>query len=142
MQVNKILVPVSGGDADEEAIRLACTLGKQHKSQIYAVYVIVIQLIFPLEAEVKSETEKAEKVLEDIQKLAEAQSCNIQGIILQTREAGLPIINVAKEYDIDLIIIGIKHMTRFGQFSLGSTVPYILKNAPCRVILYRQYTPQ
>jgi nucleotide-binding universal stress UspA family protein len=142
MQVRKILIPVSGDEADEEAIRLACKLGKQHKSQIYAVYVIIMRLTFPLEAEIKSETEKAEKALEHIQNLAEEQSCTTQGIILQTREAGPPIINVAKEYGVDLILIGIKHMTLFGQFSLGSTVPYILKNAPCRVILYRQHTPQ
>ena len=25
-----------------------------------------------------------------------------------------------------------------GQFSLGNAVPYVLKNAPCRVILYHQ----
>jgi hypothetical protein len=26
---------------------------------------------------------------------------------------------------------------RFGEFSLGEVVPYVLKNSPCRVILYQ-----
>jgi nucleotide-binding universal stress UspA family protein len=37
-----------------------------------------------------------------------------------------------------LILMGIKYKRRFGQFSLGSVVPYVLKNAPCPVILYQQ----
>jgi nucleotide-binding universal stress UspA family protein len=42
------------------------------------------------------------------------------------------------ERGIDLILMGIKYKRSFGQFSLGSVVPYVLKNAPCPVILYQQ----
>ena len=42
MEFHKILVPVSGTEADDEAIRLACRLAKKDKSKIYAVYVIYI----------------------------------------------------------------------------------------------------
>jgi nucleotide-binding universal stress UspA family protein len=141
MQVRKILIPVSGEEADDEAIRLACTLGKQHKCEIYVVYVITIQRALPVEMELKPETEKAEQVLAHIKELAEVQSQRIQSSILQTREAGQAIIDAAKAYGADLILIGSRHMERFGRFNLGSTIPYILKNAPCRVILYQQHTP-
>ena len=39
---------------------------------------------------------------------------------------------------IDLILMGITYKVRFGQFSLGNVVPYVLKNSPCPVILYQQ----
>jgi len=34
--------------------------------------------------------------------------------------------------------MGVTYKRRFGQFSLGNVVPYVLKNAPCRVILYHE----
>ena len=59
---------------------------------------------------------------------------------LQAREAGPAIIDEAVEREVDLILMGVKYKRRFGQFSLGNVVPYVLKNAPCPVILYHQST--
>jgi len=42
MEFEKILVPVGGTEADEEAMRLACRLAKKDKGKIWAVYVITI----------------------------------------------------------------------------------------------------
>ena len=49
-----------------------------------------------------------------------------------------PIVDEAIEREVDLILISVTYKTRFGEFSLGDVVPYVLKNAPCRVILYHQ----
>ena len=46
------------------------------------------------------------------------------------------IIDEAVERGVDLILMGISYKRRFGQFSLGNVIPYVLKNAPCPVILY------
>ena len=58
--------------------------------------------------------------------------------VLQAREAGPAIIDEAAEREINLILMGISYKRRFGQFSLGNVVPYVLKNSPCPVILYQQ----
>jgi len=42
------------------------------------------------------------------------------------------------EQGIDLIIIGMPYKKRFGEFELGTIVPYVLKNAPCRVLIWRE----
>ena len=141
MELNKILVTVSGSEADEEAMKLACRLAKQQKCQIYAVYVVTIKRTLPIEAEIESEIGKAEKILDRIETVAEEQDMEIDTDILQSREAGAAIVDEAIERGVDLILMGIKYKKRFGQFSLGSTAPYVLKNAPCRVILYQQYAP-
>jgi len=70
--------------------------------------------------------------------LPEEQDFEIETDLLQAREAGPTIIDEAIEHEVDLILLGIKYKRRFGQFNLGSVVPYVLKNAPCRVILYQQ----
>ena len=141
MEFHKILVPISGTEVDDEAMRLACRLAKQHKSKIYTVYVVTIKRSMPLEAEIPPEIEKAEALLDHIESVAEEQDCETETDILQGREAGPAIVDEAVEQGIDLILMGVKYKRRFGQFSLGHTVPYVLKNAPCRVILYQQYAP-
>ena len=131
-------MPVIGTEADDEAMKLACRLAKKNKSKILAIYSIKIKRALPLDAEISSEIQKAEAVLDHIEIIAEEQDYEIDTDILQAREAGPAIIDEAMERGADLILMGIKHKTHFGQFSLGHVVPYVLKNAPCPVILYQQ----
>ena len=141
MKFKNILVPVSGTNVDEEAIRLACRLAKVDKAKIWAVYVIPIQRTLPLDVEIETEVQKAEGVLDRIERVAKGDNYVIETDLLQAREAGPTIVDEAIEREVDLILMGVSYKRRFGQFSLGSVVPYVLKNAPCRVILYHQYIP-
>jgi len=141
VEFHKILVPVMGTEADEEAVKLACRLiKKRNKGKIWAVYVITIKRTLPLDAEMESEIKKAEGILDHVEMTAEEEGCEIDTDILQAREASLAIVDEAVEQGVDLIVMGVTYGTRFGQFSLGSVVPYVLKNAPCRVILDHQPT--
>ena len=138
MEFHKILVPVIGTEADEEAMKLACRLAKKNKAEILAVYVIAIKRALPLDAEIESEIRKAEGILDHIEVVAEEQDCEVVTDLLQAREVAPTIIDEAVEREVDLILMGVTYEKRFGQFSLGDVVPYVLKNAPCRVILYHQ----
>ncbi len=139
MEFKKILVPVIGTEADDEAVRLACRLARGNKGKIWAVYVVTVKRTLPLDAEIELEIRKAEEILDHTETIAEEQDYEIETDLLQAREAGPTIVDEAVEREVDLILIGIEYKRRFGQFSLGSVVPYVLKNAPCRVILYHQY---
>ncbi len=139
MQFNKILVPVAGTKADEEAMELACTLARaKNKGLIYAVHVIPVDRSLPLDSEIESEIGKADSILAHTELLAQEHGCRIETDLLQAREVGPAIIDEAIEREVDLILIGVSYKKHFGQFSLGDVVPYVLKNAPCRVILYHQ----
>ncbi|MBA7646993.1 hypothetical protein ES703_54761 [subsurface metagenome] len=141
MEFHNVLVPVTGTEADEEAMKLACRLAKKNKAKIRAVYVITVKRTLPLDAEIEPEVQKAEGILDYIERVAEEQDYEVETDLLQAREAGPTIVDDAVEQEADLILMGVKYKRRFGQFSLGSTVLYVLRNAPCRVILYHQYTP-
>ena len=138
MAFKNILVPTVGTEADEEAIQLACRLAKKDKGKIWAVYVVAIKRSLPLDAEIESEIKEAETILDHIEEVAEDQDYEIETDILQARDAGPAIIDEAVERKVDLILMGVKHKRRFGQFSLGDVVPYVLKNAPCPVLLYQK----
>jgi nucleotide-binding universal stress UspA family protein len=135
----RILVPVTGTDADDETIRTACWIAKRDKSRLFAMYVITIKRSLPLEAEIESETRRAEEILGRMEKIAEDEDYMIETDLLQAREIAPTIIDQAVDRKIDLILMGVKPQSRFGQFSLGSIVPYILRDAPCQVMLFTQY---
>ena len=138
MEFHRILVPVIGTGAADYAVGLACGLAKKQKALIYAAYVIPIERTLPLDVEIEGEIQKAEDILNHIERVAEAQDYKIETELLQAREAGPAIINEAIEREVDLILMGVEYKKRFGKFSLGDVVPYVLENAPCRVILYHQ----
>jgi len=138
MEFKKILVPIAGTEVDEEAMKLACRLGKKDKGKVWAVSVIAVKRALPLDAEIDSEIQSAEDVLDRVERVAEEEDFEVETDVLQAREAGPAIVDEAVERGVDLILMGIKYKRRFGQFSLGSVVPYVLKNAPCPVILYQQ----
>ena len=138
MEFRNILVPVIGTEADEEAIVLACGMAKENKGKIWAVYVITVKRALPLDAEIESEIKKSETVMDHLEDVAEEQDYEIETDLLQAREVGPAIVDEAAEREVDLILMGVTYERRFGQFTLGNIVPYVLKNAPCRVILYHK----
>jgi len=139
MDFHNILVPVAGARADEGAIELACTLANQKNgSRIFAVHVIPVERSLPLDTEIESEIGRAETILAHIEEIAKEHNCLIETDILQAREVGPAIIDEATEREVDLILIGVTYKKHFGQFCLGDVLPYVLENAPCRVLLDHQ----
>jgi nucleotide-binding universal stress UspA family protein len=134
----KILVPVVGSNADAETIKLACRLAKKDKGKVWAVSVVTIKRALPLDAEVDSEIKKAEEILDKVENIAAEEDYEVETDVLQARDVGPAIVDEAVERGVSLILMGVAYKQRFGQFSLGNVVPYVLKNSPCPVILYQQ----
>ena len=137
VKTKRILVPVSGNSVDEEVVRLACNLAKKPKARVCVVYVIEVERSLPLDARLDSEAKKAEAVLGNAEDIAAEEHCEIETDLLQAREAGPGIVDEAMERGVDLIIMGIAYKRHLGAFDLGKTAPYVLKEAPCHVLLYR-----
>lgn len=142
MEFHKILVPVVGTKADEEAIKVACKLtDKKAKDKISIVHVITVERTLPLDAEMETEIEKAEEILDRMENIAQEHGGEVETELLQARDVGQTIVDEATEREADLILMGSTYKLPFGQFSLGDVVPYILKCAPCHVILYQHQYP-
>jgi nucleotide-binding universal stress UspA family protein len=133
----KLLVPVTGKKADDDIVRTACVLARRSKGKVYVVHVIQVSRALPLDAEVQPETQSGESVLANVEKIADVMDCQVETEILQARETGPAIVDEAVERGVDMIIMGLEYKKPFGEFDMGDTVPYILRNAPCRVLLWR-----
>ena len=138
MEFHKILVPVNGNSADEDAVRLACTLAKKTRAKVIIIYVIQAQRSLPLDAEIPSEIEKAENILNHAEDVAENWDYEVETSLLQAREIGPAIVDEAMERGVDLILMGMPYKKRFGVFNVGNVAPMVLKDAPCQVLIWRE----
>ena len=140
--VESVLVAVGGDKSDVQAVRLACQLLNPHKSNLYIVYVIEVERSLPIDAEMAPATARGEEVLKEMETLAEPYKFETAAELLQSRRTGLAVVQEALDKQVDAIVLGVPYIEIYGSFSLGDTVPYVLKNAPCRVILSRDSIPE
>ncbi len=137
-KTGKIMVAVGGHKVDEETVKLACRLAKDRGAKLYGVHVIEVNRSLPLSAPVEHLVEHGEEVLEEVEQLAAEAGVAVETEMVQARDTGPAIVGEAEEWGADSIVMGLPYKRRFGEFFLGKTVPYVLKNASCRVILYRE----
>ena len=138
MSYKRILVAINGSEVDQEVIDLACCLAKPAKGKVFVTYVIEMERTLPLDAEVKPAMERAEQVLSAAERCAEKHDFEVTTDLLQARAVGPALVSEATEREVDLLIMGMTYKTKFGEFSLGEIAPYVLKHAPCRVMLLRE----
>ena len=138
MPYKSILVPVDGSSADQQAVEMACRLAKKPRSKVYVIYVIQMSRALPLDAALGSEAAKGEAALSRAERTADEEEYEIETELLQAREVGPAVVEEAVEREVDLIVMGLSYRKRFGQFTLGEAIPYVLKNAPCRVLISRE----
>ncbi len=136
-----ILVPVKGNSTDEEVLRQASLVAKRNQSVLYAVYVVVVRQELALEIDLPDEVAQGENVLNKANLIAHEYGVEIETGILQARSAGVAIVEEAIERGVALIMMSVTYRSRRGEFNMGRTVPYVLKNAPCRVWMFRDELP-
>jgi len=135
--MTSILVPIDGSDASMHALALACTIAKRNKGKVYAVHVIEVRRSLPLDAELQPEAARGEEILSRAEKVADEMDFEVEGEILQAREAGHAVVDEAIERGVGAIILGVAYTRPFGQFQLGRLTQYVLKHAPCHVWVCR-----
>ena len=57
--------------------------------------------------------------------------------LLQARSAGAAIVDEAIDRNADMILLASTLRRKYGRVTTGETIAYVLKNAPCEVILVR-----
>jgi len=141
MEFNRILVAARGNGVDQVAVEMACRIGKKNKTKIFIVFVMEMNRALPIDAIIKTDVEKAEQVLMQAEELATENDFEVETEIIQARDVGPAIIEVARQHDMDLIIMSMNYKKRFGSFTMGNAVPHVLEEAPCRVLICREPKP-
>ncbi len=142
-QFRRAVIALAGGRTDRPIVSLAAEIAKAGQAELIGVHVVEIDWTMPLDADVAGRSEDAQRVLDIAEATAEAARYRLEPVLLQARDVGAAIVDEAMEREADLVIVGLPFRRRFGgDFAIGSTIPYVLKNAPCAVWVIREAMPE
>jgi nucleotide-binding universal stress UspA family protein len=135
--LKSLLVPINGSESSVMAVEFACNLAKRNRGKVHVVHVIEVRRALPLDADLVSEAQRGEEILAQAELAAKRQDFEVEGDLLQARDAGHAIVDEAVERQVDAIVLGVPFRRPFGEFELGKVPSHVLKTAQCEVILLR-----
>ena len=78
---------------------------------------------------------KAKDIIKEGETIVNLRGLEVKGGVRRGRIAGEEIIRAAKDWEADLIVMGIRSEIRMAQEILGRTSDLIIRRAPCEVIV-------
>ena len=133
LEYRTILVPIVSGPESHEPIDLAARLAAERGATIVALRVIVVPLDRPLGIELPAEEDEADELLDDARLAAAAYGVRTIDRVVRARNAGRAIVDEATRRQAEMVILGAPRSPHREIF--GKTVDFVLKNAPCRVMV-------
>ncbi|HKT83180.1 MAG TPA: amino acid permease [Solirubrobacterales bacterium] len=153
-----ILVPIFGTKLDDDIVSTAGRLaaaeqegrkGGEEEAKLALIYVVEVPLTLPLDASLPPEVEQeAQRALKRAGEVGdEYEDVDVTVEVVRARKIGAGIVEAARRYDSEAIVIGgepptkIKGGARLGGIGaakpaeIGAATEYVLKKAPCRVLL-------
>jgi APA family basic amino acid/polyamine antiporter len=135
LKIQKVLVAVHG-PLSNELVQFGARIAKEYGASLSALHVIEIPPSLPLDTFFPEKLAGADSILQQAQAVAREFEVPIDPQIKQARFAGESIVETAKEDQLDLIVLGARLRplsTAPGRTSFGTTIEYVVRNAPCRV---------
>jgi APA family basic amino acid/polyamine antiporter len=155
VEYSTILVPVFGTGLDDDIVSTAGRLADAEVGQgerpprLDVVYVAELPLTVPLDSPLpKAEKERGEKALERAREVGdEYENVEVTTNMVPARSTGAGIIQEARDKGVEVIVMGGEPPTRIRGGAIlgglggarpeeiGEVTEYVLKKAPCRVLL-------
>jgi nucleotide-binding universal stress UspA family protein len=135
----RAVVALSGHPNGMRLVKLVAELVRPHKGELIGVHVVEVDWSMPLDMDIAGRSEEIQQVLDMAEGTAESAGVRLEPVLLQARDVGAALVDEALERDADVLVVGLAYRTKFGgDFAIGRTIPYILKNAPCAVWVVRE----
>jgi basic amino acid/polyamine antiporter, APA family len=133
----RILVPVVDREISEQAMEIACRLAAESRASVTAVSVIEVPIELPLNAHMFDQEEELKPVLAEARAIAELYGVGVETRTLRGRSAGEAIVEEAKRLRSEIIVLSAPRKLRVSRRApvFGRTVDFVLKHAPCRVMV-------
>ncbi|CAB4702652.1 MAG: amino acid permease [Actinobacteria bacterium] len=133
LEYRQILVPVVPGREGRESVDLAARLAAERRATIVALRVLVVPRDLPLDAEMRDAEYEADALLDDVRARTSTYGVRTVDRLVRARNAGRAIVEEAERRESQIIVLGAPR-GRHGDI-FGVTVDYVLKHAPCRVMV-------
>ena len=164
IEFSNILVPVFGSEFDDDIVATAGRLAaadadgdtEEGISRMDVVYVIEVPLTLPLDAKLpKEREEQARRALARAREVGEEyEDVEVRTDVVRARKVGAGIIEAARRGGAEAIVIGGEAPTKIRgggvlggigaarPAEIGAATEYVLKKAPCRVLLTAPPEPE
>src|SRR5499427_2589556 len=148
MAFKRILCVVDFSETSLEAFRRAVEIARRFASNLYVLHVIEARPVAPYLIGVDEVGEMAvnleEKATSALESLVESSASDLEGLPLTLEvtegRAFVEILNQARDWEADLLVLGAKGATALEQILVGGTAERVVKDAPCSTLIVR-FTP-
>ncbi len=148
IKLQKILCPIDFSENSLEALRYAAHTALKENATVYMIHIVDSRvydyggpIYEPIMPDMKPVIDQASKdQLRD--KLLEKVPKEIKGRVETVVSFGVPfveIIKAARDYDIDLIIMGTHGRSGISHMLIGSVAEKVVRKAPCPVLTVRSH---
>ena len=146
MNIRSILLPTDFSQCAESALPYAAQLARLMKARLVCLHVVETMLppvgyaavAEPLPAvDISGQLEEsATRELPKLGARAECAGLDVEEVVVHGEAAG-EIVRVARERNIDLIVISSHGRTGFGRMIFGSTAESVVRHAHCPVLVVK-----
>ena len=132
-----LLVPLGTAREAEQAMIVACRLAADRHATVTALYVVEIPAELPLAAQMVDEEAEAYRRTTEARAIGDLYGVQVTTRVRRARLAGEAIVAEAVSSASEVIVIGAprRPARSHGGRVFGRTVDFVLKNAPCRIIV-------
>jgi nucleotide-binding universal stress UspA family protein len=132
----RIAVCLSPSQESAKAVHVACALLAEQHARIIVIAAIEVPRELPLNTPDPQALSAARDAVHSAQSIADSYGVSVERVILYARDAAEAVVADVAHHGCDLVVIASQWPRRQGHVRpLGRTVDYILKHAPCRVML-------
>jgi APA family basic amino acid/polyamine antiporter len=137
LEYRRLLVPVIPGLPSGAAMDVACRLAAERGAQIVALNVLEVPLELPLREELPELERSANDELDEALAIGDSYGVRTVGRLERARAAGPAIVAEAEARQAEIIVLSStrSRLTASRSAVFGATVDYVLKHAPCRVLV-------
>ena len=132
---DRILVPVVGTRLSDEMMVLGCQLAAEKDAVIDVLYVLEVPMNLPLDASLPEGRARGKHVLDTAMAVAREFGVEAWPHLVSARSPGRAIVETAREWDADVIIMGAVRRYRPDGKLVGDTVAHVMRQARAEVLL-------
>ena len=112
---------------------MTCGRSAERSATIVALRVIVVPMDRVIDSPLPAEEAEADRLLDDARLAADSYGVRLIDRVVRARQSGRAIVDEATRRQSEIVVLGAPRSPHKAIF--GKTVDYVLKHAPCRVMV-------
>jgi APA family basic amino acid/polyamine antiporter len=134
-EYGRILVPLKISGIGEEVLATALKLAEERRARVHVVHVLRVPLERKLDEPLPDEEERALASIEEAREIGGELGVQIDGHVVRARSIGEAIVDLATGDGTDVVVLGSAPRWRRQSRFFSPTVDYVLRHAPCQVMV-------